>query len=144
MIKAGWCATVAGGAICLALLVPAGAQGGTTGTLSIGYFSGPDNSQGFLGYVNSSKGTCEVRRTVSVFRKRPGGDIFVGKDRSERESDYGIYSFEVDQVKRPATYYAKAPARPGCDRLRSEDYFLCAPSQAAAARDCRVAARPNG
>jgi hypothetical protein len=92
-----------------ALLLPAapaaGASYSTKVIVSLKY-------PAFHGKLKSRKGACTKRRTVKLFRKRPGPDRLLGVDKSSAK---GRWSIPIgNRLPSGASYYAKAPAKGKC------------------------------
>lgn len=76
---------------------------------SFGFYKGNPNASGypdsFLGQISSKKKKCVNKRLVKVFRKRPGRDRLIGRDRA---SSTGQWIVERRRMPR-GRYYVKVP-----------------------------------
>lgn len=72
----------------------------------------------FHGKLQSRKGACAKRRTVKLFRKRPGRDRLLGVDKSSAKGRWAILI--GNRLPSGASYYAKAPAKGKCKPDKSK------------------------
>ena len=102
-----------------------------------------DNKTYYEGEVSSSKGSCEEKRKVSVYRKKPGDDILMasGKSGTTPSMDGGrIWAFSHNNYALNGTFYAKSKATRKCKSGRSDDFEFneCMPFRRG---ECRAAPR---
>ncbi len=74
---------------------------------SFGFYKGTPGTaypSAFLGQIYSDKDQCRRHRLVKVFRKRPGPDRRIGRDRT---STTGQWNIDVKRGVPTARYYAK-------------------------------------
>jgi hypothetical protein len=71
----------------------------------------------FHGTLKSGKRACARRRTVKLFREKPGRDKLLGTDRSSPKARWSI---PIGRRLTSGSYYATAPAKGSCKPAKSK------------------------
>ena len=71
---------------------------------------------GFFGFLHSSKHSCELNRTVKLFKVKNNGNQLIGKDQAQPNGPDSQWNINTNKS---GDFFARVAAKGSCEKVKS-------------------------